>query len=156
MAKMNWIVNLDDCEHRIELEHGHISGKRIIYLDGNVIERINHNFSDAGSNNEFKINEHICVVLIKVVFKFSYDLIIDDISVQTGLPVDINRVNIIYSKKLVDYLPEGFGIFISAFILGYMRSINKPFIMAYLICVFIYISIYLAIKALISWIRKLR
>ena len=156
MAKKNWIVNLEDCEHRIKLEHGYISGKRIIYLDGKVIEHINHNFIDSGSKHEFKINEHICVVLIEVVFKFSYDLIIDDISVKTGLPVDINRVNNIKSKKLVDYLPEWIGILISVFILGYMRSINKPFIMAYLICVFIYFTIYLAIKALISWIRKLR
>lgn len=157
MAKKNWSINLEDGEHKIELEHGYFSGKRIIKLDNKVIEHIHYNFFDAGSKHEFKINEHYCIVLIKMIagIKFSYDLIVDNISVQTGLPVNIKLVRNIYSKEYtVDYLPNGIGIFIASLVFSYISSLNKPFIEALLICIFVYLTINLGINILISWIRK--
>lgn len=126
MAKKIWIIKLDDVEHKIELEHGSVSGKRIIYLDGKVIEYIRYNIFDKGSKHYFIINNHRCVVLINSEFKFSYDLIIDGISAETGLPgglqkrhrMKINKDEI--KGEIIGGVFGLIGVAISSYILGLM------------------------------------
>lgn len=43
MPKMNdlvaeWEVELSDKKHLVQFEHGTLTGKRVIWVDGNVIE----------------------------------------------------------------------------------------------------------------------
>lgn len=87
--------------------------------------------------------------------KFSYDLIVDNVSMHTGKSVNVNLVDNIYPMEYtVDYLPNSIGIFVASFIFGGMSSLNKPFIVALIIYIFVYLTINLGIKLLISWIRK--
>lgn len=155
MAKLSWIIKLEDNKHKVELEHGYFSGKRIVRLDGKVIEHIRYNLFDTGSKHKFKIKEHCCIIIIKAGFKFSYDLIIDGLSVQTGLPVNANMLkNIPFKIYTVDDLSKGVGILIAPFIFGYMSSLNVPFILALVICILVYTLVNYSIKILTSWIRN--
>lgn len=105
MAKKVWIIELDDEKHKIELEHGYFLGKRMIYLDGKLIEYRGYSLADSGSKNYFNINSHQLIVLITCGFKFSYsfDLIIDGVSVETGLPVETENLYV-YDNSLEFYI----------------------------------------------------
>ncbi|MCK4829211.1 hypothetical protein KA005_76515, partial [bacterium] len=84
MANKTWTVNLDSVNHTIELEHGTWSGKRVIKLDGQIIEE-SQKLVDSGTDHFFKIGEHVCAIHIRSGgIKFKFDLSIDGISAETG------------------------------------------------------------------------
>lgn len=39
MSRTVWVFELNGREHRVELDHGFISGKRTIVVDGEVLHR---------------------------------------------------------------------------------------------------------------------
>lgn len=90
MAKKEWIFELEDGQHTVELEHSYFSGKRVIRVDGNLLEsstKVQHALIDTGSEHKFNIGTHPCVVTISSNgITFKYDLIIDGRSVTTGQP----------------------------------------------------------------------
>ena len=89
MAEKTWTVNLDGANHTIGLEHGAISGKRVIKLDGEVIEE-SQKLMDSGTDHFFKIREHICAVHIHTGgIRFKYDLSVNGISAETGQPTKL-------------------------------------------------------------------
>ncbi len=92
MAKKIWTVALEDGQHTIELEHGYISGKRKICVDGTPIKlppKSANSFLDFGSNHPFKIGSHCCIIHIRTNgITFSFDLSVDGRSISTGKQVD--------------------------------------------------------------------
>lgn len=92
MATRNWTINLEDGTHTIELKHGTVSGKRSILIDGNPLELPSGEAKkvyDTGSTHSFTISGHEAVVAIRSSgFSFEYELLVDGISVDTGLPMD--------------------------------------------------------------------
>jgi hypothetical protein len=104
MAVKMWTVNLDGVEHKIELEHGTFSGKRVIKLDGQVIEE-SQKLMDSGTDHFFKIRDHLCAVHIHTGgLKFRYDLSINGISVETGQPTKLldGTPTALYTTETVD------------------------------------------------------
>ena len=84
MAGKTWTVNLEGINHTIELEHGTWSGKRIIKLDGQIIEE-SKKLVDSGTDHFFMIGEHTCAIHIRSGgIKFKYDLSLDGVSAETG------------------------------------------------------------------------
>ncbi len=82
MATTVWRFICENVVHTVKLDHGTIAGKRIIWLDGNVIvsnEALK--FVDTGSNHPFYIGKSLCVVRIEERFSltkgFAYSLILD-------------------------------------------------------------------------------
>jgi hypothetical protein len=94
MARKVWTFEIEDGRHTVELEHGYWSGKRIIRMDGKVVQqtgKIAHLF-DAGSEHRFLAGEHSFVIYIRPsLIHFQYDLAINGHSVQTGSPVTKER-----------------------------------------------------------------
>jgi hypothetical protein len=89
MAGKTWIVNLDGVNHKIELEHGTFSGKRVIKLDGQVIEE-SQKLMDSGTDHFFKIRNHLCAIHIHTGgLRFKYDLSINGVSAETGQPTKL-------------------------------------------------------------------
>ncbi len=92
MAKKIWTIALEDGQHTIELEHGYISGKRTICVDGTQIELPpgeSSSFLDFGSNHPFKIGNHFCIIHIRTNgITFNFDLSVDGSSISTGKQVD--------------------------------------------------------------------
>lgn len=151
MGKKNWIVTLEDGEHAIELEHGYLSGKRTISVDDDIIEQIRFNLYDTGSRHEFKINGHSCIILITAGVRFSYDLIVDGISVKTGLPVEIKNTHFI---KSANFLPRGIGFCAAGFTFGFLSRYGKPFIPVFLLCIILYFAAYFGSNALLKKMKK--
>jgi hypothetical protein len=81
MAKRTWEFEVEGIPHRLELEHGFISGKRKISLDGLVIEqtsKLSHLLMDIGSVHRFEIGESTGVLVISTNgLSFSYDFVLD-------------------------------------------------------------------------------
>ena len=92
MANKKWTINLEDGVHTIELKHGTISGKRSILVDGNPLDLPpgeEKKAYDTGSTHPFMISGHDCVVAIRSSgFSFNYELIVDGLNVDSGLPSD--------------------------------------------------------------------
>jgi hypothetical protein len=77
MAKKNWTIQLEDGRHSVELDHGALSGKRRILLDGQVVEESQKTI-DIGSQHTFPLDGHECTVIIRTNgLRFSYDLLLD-------------------------------------------------------------------------------
>lgn len=82
MAKKSWEITLDGKRHRVQLEHGFWSGKRIIYVDDQKVLK-GKKMLDDGDNYIIHIGSHICIVSIKVIVAwFKYDLIVNDVSLE--------------------------------------------------------------------------
>ncbi len=64
MPRKTWHFQLADGSHTVTLEHGSISGKRVIQLDDQVIER-SSKLIDFGSTHTFDVNGHRCTVRIR-------------------------------------------------------------------------------------------
>jgi hypothetical protein len=88
MAKKVWNFELDNIVHTVELEHGYWSGKRLLKVDGKIIEQtanVNDMFSDLGSEHAFEIDGHRCFVHIRPPgLSVDYDLVVDGSSLQVG------------------------------------------------------------------------
>ena len=108
MASKTWTVNLDGINHTIELEHGTISGKRVIKLDGKVIEE-SQKLVDSGTDHFFKIGNHLCAVHIHSGgLRFKYDLSINGISVETGQPTKLldGTPTALYTTETADLMEQ--------------------------------------------------
>ena len=91
MAEKTWTFDLEDGSHTVELEHGTISGKRVIRVDGEVVEESTQ-LIDMGSIHPFEINAHRGSVVIRTNgITFSYDAVLDGRSLETGKPVALPR-----------------------------------------------------------------
>jgi hypothetical protein len=69
VPKITWNVQLEDGPHTVELNHGYFSGKRVIQLDGVLVERTHklwHLLLDVGSSHAFQINDHRFVIDIQI------------------------------------------------------------------------------------------
>ncbi len=83
MAKRTWTFELEGQRHTLELEHGVISGKRVISIDGQVAYQ-SRNLIDSGSLHNFRIDGHWVQVFIQPNFlSFVYDLLIDNVALDT-------------------------------------------------------------------------
>jgi hypothetical protein len=93
MANKIWRITLEDRVHTIELKHGYFTGKRLIRIDGKQIKLPPHERRkryDTGSTHSFAISNHQGIIVIRpTLLKFEYELIVDGISIDTGLPVTI-------------------------------------------------------------------
>ena len=104
MAEKKWTVNLDGINHAIELEHGTWTGKRIIKLDGQIIEK-SQKTVDSGTDHFFQIRNHLCAVHIHTGgLRFKYDLSINGVSVETGQPTKLTdgTPTALYTTETVD------------------------------------------------------
>jgi hypothetical protein len=74
MTKKTWELDFDGRKHLIELDHGTMSGKREIRVDGQLKEK-SRKLIDTGSEHLFVIDGHACIVHIKTNgVTFNYDL----------------------------------------------------------------------------------
>jgi hypothetical protein len=84
MATRVWTFDLDGVNHVVELQHGTISGTRIVLVDGQVVGQ-GKRFVDFGSTHPFQIGQHSGAVAIRTkVITFSYDLTLDGSSLGAG------------------------------------------------------------------------
>lgn len=60
-----WRVQVEGTEHEVELDHGTISGRRVITVDGVVVAE-GKKFFDTGSTHEFDIAGQPATLRIKV------------------------------------------------------------------------------------------
>jgi hypothetical protein len=68
MPTIGWTVALDGMTHTVELDHGWLLGRRILRLDGQVIQHtatVRHALLDRGSRHPFHIGPHACEVWIE-------------------------------------------------------------------------------------------
>ncbi len=89
MAYRKWEIELEGKKHSVELEHGYVTGRREVRVDGQVLPELNvkTNLMDFGGTLPFKVGSHECAVLIRTKYlglAYSYDLIVDGKSLKTG------------------------------------------------------------------------
>ena len=84
MAKKVWSFTLENQKHVVELEHGKISGKRVITLDGETIHK-SKKLVDSGSEHSFQIENRPCLIRIKTNgITFSYEFVLDGYLIEPG------------------------------------------------------------------------
>jgi hypothetical protein len=87
MATRAWTFDLDGVNHVVELQHGTISGTRIVLVDGKLVGQ-GKRFVDFGSTHPFQIGQHSGDVSIRTNgITFSYDLTLDGSSLGAGTSV---------------------------------------------------------------------
>ena len=87
MAKKTWTFDLDGVQHTVQLEHGVLSGKRLITVDGQLLKDIKHNLIDLGGDYPLAIDGHTGFLRISTNgLTFGYDLIMDGKSLTTEKP----------------------------------------------------------------------
>ena len=85
MPEKQWLIRLEDSEHRITLNHGTMVRKYDVKLDGETINA-QRTIIEKGDKLTFNINSHTCVLVthfVKGGTKFKYDCIVDGTSVET-------------------------------------------------------------------------
>jgi hypothetical protein len=86
MTRKIWTFRLEDGVHRVELDHGYMSGKRSLTVDGVVADqssRVKDMVFDTGSTHSFQIGKHECALDIATNgVTFTYNLTVD------GFPVE--------------------------------------------------------------------
>ncbi len=76
MAKKVWTFTLRDRRHTVELDHGYLSGKTCITVDGEQIERSRK--IGTGSVHNFQVSGVPCVLeIIESGIRFNYELFVD-------------------------------------------------------------------------------
>jgi hypothetical protein len=77
MAQRSWAFELGGRRHVVEIEHGGPLGRRIIRVDGQVVED-SSKFWDTGSSYPLTIGEHECVLTIeRQLINYRYRLSVD-------------------------------------------------------------------------------
>jgi hypothetical protein len=78
MAYKRWVFQSVEGVHTVELEHGVFSGRRIIRVDGQIIDQ-RKKLIDTGSDHPFRIENHSCEIQIRSRFwtYFRYELLVD-------------------------------------------------------------------------------
>lgn len=82
MAKKSWTFNLDGQPHTLNFEQG-FSGKKKIFIDGELAYE-NQGLMDMTREFPFEVQGHSVVLLIKPGIVDSFDLMVDDRSLDTG------------------------------------------------------------------------
>ena len=85
MPFRRWSIQLDDGPHVVELQHGFISGKRIISVDGQIVESTGWMRKiDMGSQHTFHVRDHTCQLTIGRLWELGigYELRVDGHLVQ--------------------------------------------------------------------------
>ncbi len=113
MATRVWTFNFNGLSHIIELQHGTISGIRVVLLDGKIVDS-GRQFIDFGSVHRFSIESHPCQVLIQTNgFTFRYDFSVDGNSLGEGTtapnstPISASQVVLPKSTSNSSRLPLG-------------------------------------------------
>jgi len=76
MAKEMWTFTARDKSHTVELEHAYWSGRAIITVDGEEIERSKK--ITGGSTHNFQISGVPCILeIIETGFRYRYELFVD-------------------------------------------------------------------------------
>ena len=72
------MFGLDDGRHVVELEHGYWSGKRVIRVDGKLLE-VSRKLLDTGSEHYFELNGHPGLIRIRIISGLipEYELFLD-------------------------------------------------------------------------------
>jgi hypothetical protein len=83
LAERTWEFSINNQQHTVRLSHGHLSGKRKVWVDDELIVEA-QNLIDSGSRHSFLVAEHPCEVGITTNgITFSYHLLIDSIIVPS-------------------------------------------------------------------------
>jgi hypothetical protein len=81
MAKKSWQFEVGEASHLLELEHGTITGRRKLTLDGEVIEQSSkfwHLVFDVGSNHSFQIGASEGLIIIRTDgLTYTYSFFLD-------------------------------------------------------------------------------
>ena len=145
MAYKKWEIQLEGQKHSVELQHGYVTGRREIRVDGKVLPEFNvkTNLIDFGANLPFKIGTHDCAVVIRTKnlgLRYAYDLWVDGKSLSTGKSQDL--------KSSPSSLEKNFNIMFSSIrtvdqaqaILKSARSLKIFFLVLAVICFVILLS----------------
>jgi hypothetical protein len=88
MPKKSWTIQLEDGTHTVELDQRWTTGKRIIRVDGQLALESKPALVNSGSDDEFRISTHECILHSRTNgFTSNYDLSVDGRSIHTGQPV---------------------------------------------------------------------
>lgn len=109
--------------HTVELDHSHITMKRTIKLDGDILppsEIRSYGVPSMSSDDLFRVDGHDCIVQTRIKgINYAYDLAIDGISMQTGFPAEIHPEVYSVSKGTKDRMPTWVWLyFVVSFVLG--------------------------------------
>jgi len=144
MAYKKWEIELEGQKHRIELEHGYVSGRREVRVDGQVLSELNmkSNLLDFGGTLPFKIGSHEYAVLIRTKYlglAYDYDLVVEGKSLKTGKTQDLpapsslqKNFNLMFSS--IRTVEQAQAILKSA------RSLKIFFLVLAVICLLILLS----------------
>lgn len=90
MARKTWEIELDGANHKVEFNLNYLSSERNVYIDEKRLTLDNQQNRPPvyyGEDIPFKINEHPCVIIIRVSrLIYNYDLVVDGVSFKTGSP----------------------------------------------------------------------
>lgn len=90
MPEKEWMIKLQDGEHKITLNHGTLIRKYYVNLDGNIIESLKRTVIENGDKLTFNINSHTCVLLIYFIKGgVKYECVIDGTSIETQMKSEI-------------------------------------------------------------------
>jgi hypothetical protein len=96
MARYTWTVTLDEQPYTVELEHGLVSGKRLIYVNEQLVHESSKFWDFGTSKHFFPIGEHNGEITIKSTGRqVTYDLDVD------GMPQETRKlfINVRKSSK---------------------------------------------------------
>ena len=83
MPEKEWMIKLQDSEHKITLKHGTLIRKYYVKLDGDNINPL-RTIIEKGDKLTFNINLHTCVLLIYFIKSgVKYECVIDGTSIET-------------------------------------------------------------------------
>ena len=83
MPEKEWMIKLQDSEHKITLKHGTFLRKYYVKLDGDIINPL-RTIIEKGDKLTFNINSHTCVLLIHFIKGgVKYECVIDGTSIET-------------------------------------------------------------------------
>lgn len=90
MPEKEWMIKLQEGEHKITLKHGALIRKYYVNLDGNIIKSLKRTVIENGDKLIFNINSHTCVLLIYFIKGgVKYECVIDDTSIETQMKSEI-------------------------------------------------------------------
>lgn len=92
MPTIGWTFSLDGKPHTVELDHGWLLGRRIVRLDGKVLEHtatVRHALLDRGSRHQFHIGPHACEMCIESNWAglFRYVLMVEGRALAPTTPI---------------------------------------------------------------------
>ena len=66
MPKKSWTIQLEDGMHTVEMDHNLFSNKRMIRVDGQVVEQGKFSTFDFGGDSPFSIGERQAVLHMRM------------------------------------------------------------------------------------------